>query len=482
LSAIPIRIRLTLPFALAMAVVLAGLGAFVYVRVGSTLLRSTDQNLLAQAKEATTRLEAGRPLLDRDATSTTGFSEVLDGEGNVVESSPAGLRGVLDRESQQLVLAGRSLRRSGSLPGRSEHWRLLAVPATAGGLPRMLVLGSSLSARDESLEHLRHELLWASPLALLLATLAGYLLAGAALRPVEAMRRQAGAITAATPGRRLPVPRATDEVSRLAVTLNDMLERLETAFQHERRFVADASHELRTPLSLLRTELELALRKPRSHAELEAALRSASEETERLTRLAEDLMLIARSDQGALPVHRETVSAQTLVSTVATRFHARAAELGRAVTVDPGSDVPFEADPKWLEQALGNLVDNALMHGSGTVTLAARALGETVELHVTDEGRGFPVDFADRAFDRFSRAGEARRRGGSGLGLAIVQSIAAAHGGSASTSRHEGGGADVWLSLPAARGSAPARLRSSLGAVRIRSRVSPPRGRRSAET
>ena len=133
----------------------------------------------------------------------------------------------------------------------------------------MLVVGRPLASRDESLDRLRHEFLFAAPAALLLATLAGYWLAGAALRPVDAMRRQAEAIGATTPDRRLPVPAADDEVSRLARTLNDMLDRLEAALQHERRFVSDASHELRTPLALLRTELELALRHPRSHDELE---------------------------------------------------------------------------------------------------------------------------------------------------------------------------------------------------------------------
>ena len=140
------------------------------------------------------------------------------------------------------------------------------------------------------------------------------------------MRRKASAISAATPGNRLPVPPARDEVSRLAETLNEMLERLETAFEHERRFVADAIHELRTPLALLRTELELALRHPRSHAELEDAIRSAAEETERLTSLAADLLVIARADQGTLTVHPETVSVSELYAVVAPRFAARADE------------------------------------------------------------------------------------------------------------------------------------------------------------
>jgi len=179
------------------------------------------------------------------------------------------------------------------------------------------------------------------------------------------MRRRAAAITASTPGSRLPVPGSHDEVSRLAETLNDMLGRLEAAFEHERRFLADASHELRTPLALLRTELELALRRPRSREELEQALRSAAEETERLTRLAEDLLLIARSDQGSLPIRRERLSARGVLTDVADRFAGRAAELGRTLAVEPGEDAALDADPARLEQAIGNLVDNALTHGRG---------------------------------------------------------------------------------------------------------------------
>jgi two-component system, OmpR family, sensor kinase len=330
-----------------------------------------------------------------------------------------------------------------SITGLTGTWRLRAVPAGGGNV---LVVGKSLGSRDETLNGLRHEFLLAAPLALLLATLAGYLLAGAALRPVEAMRRRAAAITAATPGARLPVPAARDEISRLANTINDMLERLEVAFRHERRFVADASHELRTPLALLRTELEIALRRTRSREELEQALRSAAEETDRLTSLAEDLLLVARIDQGALPVRREPVDARELFDRVAGRFAARAGESDRAVRVG-GSDVVIDADPARLEQALGNLVTNGLVHGAGTVELSARSVNGHMELHVTDQGPGFPAGFAQRAFDRFSRGDEARGRGGTGLGLAIVQAIAEAHGGSAGLGNREGGGADVWIAL-----------------------------------
>ena len=468
MSRLPIRIRLTLPFALAMAVVLTALGAFVYIRVGSTLLHSTDQTLLTEATQATLRFEDGRQLIDRDATSGAGVTQVIGANGAVVSSAPIGFPALLGVRAVQAVLVGRPLHETTSLAGQSGRWRLLAVPETSGSVREVLVLAGSLGDRDESLEGLRHELLLSSPLALLVATLAGYLLAGAALRPVEAMRKKAAAISAATPGSRLPVPRANDEVSRLAVTLNEMLARLETAFEHERRFVAEASHELRTPLALLRTELELALRKPRSREELEEALRSAAEETDRLTALAADLLLIARSEEKAMPVHLEAVSASELLRTVADRFSARAGELERSVSIDLDEDVAFAADPRRVEQALGNLVDNALLHGAGAVTLSARRSNEHVVLHVSDEGAGFPAEFAPRAFDRFSRAAEARRRTGSGLGLAIVRAVAEAHHGSAGVSAAEHGGADVWFSLAIGPQTTPGRPRGPLSVRRSR--------------
>jgi heavy metal sensor kinase len=449
MSRLPLRIRLTLPFALAMAIVLTALGGFVYLRVGSALLQSTDQTLFAQATEATLRVENGRALVDRDATGGAAtVTEVISADHTIVTSVPLGLPPLLASVEASRVLAGHALNETTLIPGHRGRWRLLAISVMTRHRRVVLVLGGSLRDRDETLGRLRHELLFSSPLALLVATLAGYLLAGAALRPVEAMRRKAEAISAATPGSRLPVPRSRDEIARLADTLNEMLARLETAFQHERRFIAEASHELRTPLALLRTELDLALRKPRSTEELEAALHSAAEETDRLISLASDLLLIARSEETAIPIHLETISAHALLATVAGRFSARAGEDGRDVELSLGADVAFEGDAKRIEQALGNLVDNALLHGAGTVTLSARRVNSRVELHVTDDGPGFPVEFVARAFDRFSRAADARRRSGSGLGLAIVRTIATAHDGDAAASNTQPRGADVWLSLP----------------------------------
>jgi two-component system, OmpR family, sensor kinase len=447
ISRLPIRLRLTLPFALVMAVVLAATGFLIYRRVGSTLLASIDRGLRGQALEAASRVERGQEIVDRDAPEGPSLGQVLNAEGTVRASTPAGLGPLLSGVALGRVLAGHRSISSGHVQGREGDWRIIAVPGRLRGEPVAVVVASSLDAREQTLDRLLSELLLGGPLALLVATLAGYGLATSAFRPVEAMRLRAASIGGVAPGSRLPVPRSRDELSRLAETLNDMLARLEAAFEHERRFVDDASHELRTPLALLRTELELALRRPRPAAELEQALRSSAEETERLSRLAEDLLLFARFDQGRLPLRRETLGVQQLLEGVAGRFERRAESEGRSIRVEAPAGLRIDADEVRLEQALGNLVENALSHGAGAVVLYARAENRRVELHVSDEGPGIAAEFVPRAFDRFSRSDEGRGRGGTGLGLAMVQLIANAHGGEAGIANRNGSGTDAWVSL-----------------------------------
>lgn len=425
-----------------MSIVLAAVGLFVYHRVANELLGTVDQTLSAQAKE-----ELGAHRVEVDADGETTLAQLYSRGGRLLGTHPQGLAPLLGR---RLVIAARAQRiwrnEQIQLAGRRGEWRVLAVASARGPIA---VVARSLAPRNDSLAHLRHELLVFLPLALLAASLGGYALAAGALRPVEVLRRRAQAVTASEPAA-LPVPPSGDEISRLAVTLNQMLARLHAAVEHERRFVADASHELRTPLALLQTELELALRRPRPREELEDALRSASEETERLVRLAEDLLLIARADQGPLPIRREHVEVDQLLADVARRFATRARTLDRDVRAEP-SELRVDVDPLRVEQALGNLVDNALTHGGGSVELRAVAAGEDVELHVLDEGAGFSRELRARAFDRFSRGDEARSGNGSGLGLSIVELVACAHGGCAGARNRPHGGADVWLSLPTSR-------------------------------
>jgi two-component system OmpR family sensor kinase len=261
------------------------------------------------------------------------------------------------------------------------------------------------------------------------------------------MRREAEAVSAAEPGRRLPIPPARDEVARLGETLNEMLGRLESAFAREQRFVSDASHELRTPLAALRTELELALRRSRSAEELEEALRSAAEEADRLSQLAEDLLVLARSQDGKLPVRPERLAARELLSDVRERYARRAAQAGRPLEIEAPAGLELTADRLRVEQALGNLVENALRYGDGRIVLAAQRDDGPIELHVRDKGAGFPDAFIGRAFDPFTRAEAGRSSPGTGLGLAIVEVIAHAHGGSAHAA-NIADGADVWLELP----------------------------------
>ena len=260
------------------------------------------------------------------------------------------------------------------------------------------------------------------------------------------MRRRAADISASSLDDRLPVPQTQDEVSRLGETLNEMLTRIADGLVRERRFVADASHELRTPLALLKTELELALRHGRSREELEAAIRAAAEDTERLSRIADDLLLLARAEQGRVPIQREPVDVSDVLETVAERFRPRAELEGRSVSVEPGDPLVVSGDRLLLEQALGNLVDNAFHHGSGEVRLSASRQNGTAELHVLDSGKGFPPGFLHRAFEPFSRAQKVDTDG-SGLGLAIVQTIADAHDGTARAANGDRGGADVWITL-----------------------------------
>ena len=402
-----LRLRVTLAFALAMALVLLATGLFLDLRLRSTLDEQLDETLRAQGLEPS-----------GDDT----VAQLVGPDGRVVRGTPA--QPLLEWAELALARRGELEVERDGVPGiDDERVRLLARPVQRG----VLVAGVALGDRDEAVAALRTQLLVAGPLALLLASLAGYGLATAALRPVEAMRRRADEISAETSGRRLPVPAADDEVARLALTLNRMLDRLDAGIERERRFVADASHELRTPLALLRAELEVALRRPREARELHAALTAAAADTDRLARLANDLLVLATAGGGELPLSREPVPARELLDAVAARFAAA----GRRIDVAADSGLVVEADRLRLEQALGNLVDNAVRHGEGVVRLTAAADGDGVVFRVADEGPGPPPAFVPHAFERFSRADDARSGDGAGLGLALVDAVARAHGGTA---------------------------------------------------
>jgi signal transduction histidine kinase len=462
---LPIRVRLAAAFALAMAVVLTGTGLFLYASLGSDLSAALDQDLRLRAQDLSALVrepgslaaESGGRLVERGES----FSQLVDPRGRVLDATaPIGRRPLLSAGELRSAL-GRSifLGRS-SVPGLDEPARLLATPVVRRGTRAVLVVGATRENRAEALRSLRTELLVAGPIALLLATALGYALAGAGLRAVDAMRRRAAAISAERPGERLPLPAPRDELRRLGTTLNEMLDRLEAALERERGFVAEAGHELRTPLALLRAELDFAIHHADSEAELREALREASDETDRLVQLSADLLLIAGSDRGRVPLRTERVAAVDLLESVRNRFAWRAEEAGRELAVKAPADLELTGDRLRLEQALGNLVENALRHGAGTATVEVAATATGAELRVRDRGPGFPDGFLPRAFQRFSRGDDAHSGPGAGLGLAIVDAIARAHGGRASAQNREDGGAEVWISVPTA-GPAPTEAASA---------------------
>jgi heavy metal sensor kinase len=448
-------------FAAVMALTFGVTGMAIYRTFRSDLNGSEDRALRSRSEEVTALVQRANasivPSLAHVGSTEDDFAQVLRPDGRVLAATP--------QVPVKPVLAGANLRRAGrgrillerrpieQLDGRV---RVQAAPVDSPLGRVIVVVGTALGERDDELTNLSLLLTLGGVAALLAASLAGYGLAAAALRPVEAMRKRAAAIRPGESRQRLPIARSGDEIQRLGTTLNDMLERLQAAFTRERVFVADASHELRTPLAVLKTEIELALRRGRSAEELRRALESAGEETDRLVRLAEDLLVIARLDQGRLPHRTEEIAVNDLLAKAAERIQARAWQSGVTVGVCDGGSLRIEGDSLRIEQALENMLDNALRYARSEVRLSAVAQGSLVELHVTDDGPGIEPAILEHAFERFVRADRARARAGAGLGLAIVAAIAQSHGGHVHAANLPGG-ADVWLALRAGRAPHDAR-------------------------
>ena len=455
LERLPVRVRVGLAFTAVMAILLVTTALFLYLHFGSSLRAVVNRDLQARSADVVALARHTAPNLGHRFLTEEGqeLTQVLDPSGQVLYAPPPlRQRPLIDARTLSAAQGGPVTVDVGHSRVVGAPLRIVVTPVQRHGRHFIVVVGASLEQANEAQHELGGLLLIGGPFALLLAALAGYGAAAAALRPVETMRRRAASIRAGRPGRRLPVPPSGDEVARLGETLNEMLDRLEAAFARERSFVADASHELRTPLTILRGELELALRDADDIDGFRAAVASAAEEADRLSQLAEDLLVIARADQGRVPVRLEPVAAEDLLASVRRRFAVRAAAQDATIIVvaDPG-EAPLDADVTRLEQALGNLVDNALRCGARRIELGAvRRDDDRIELHVRDDGPGFAADFLPVAFERFTRADSSRGRGGAGLGLAIVDAIATAHYGAAYARNRSGGGADVWLALPSA--------------------------------
>ena len=456
MRALAVRWRLTAAFAAVMAVVLTATGLFVYQRQATNLdrainraLRTRAADVAALAQQSDTGLSDARPQGGR--ANRAELAQLIDPSGRVIDHT-RGLTGgpLLTPAALSSARRGATVMIDTRLAG-DQPVRLLAEPVHAQDQELVIVVGQSLQQRNLALSDLRSVLLVGGPIALVLASLAGYLLTGAALRPVEMMRRQAASISATDLDQRLPPAGGNDELGRLGRTLNEMLTRIHASVERERTLVSDASHELRTPLAMLRTELELIGRERPTGAALQTAISSAIDETDRLIQLADDLLLLARADDHRLAIAPSPQAATELLHQAADRARRQPNATRKQITVEAPDDSEVLADRDRVAQAIDNLLANALRHANTHVHLSAQPDGAFVALHVTDDGPGFPPDFLPHAWERFARADTARTEDGAGLGLAIVRTIAEAHNGQAHATNTPTGGADVWITLPIAR-------------------------------
>lgn len=430
---LPLRVRLIAGFAAAMLAVLAGAGAFVYLRVQYALDRRLNADLATESAAVAGAVHAGTPPSGTPAIVSGALYQILDRSGAVLDAS-AGLppRPLLSAGQVADALHGPVRTDRGTLlPISAEPLRILATPVAAtplpAGQPAVVVVAVRRDQRDEALRELVAQLALANLTALGVASLVGYRLARAALDPVERYRAQATRIAAGATGVRLEVRSGDDELTRLGRTLNDMLTALDTALERERRFVSDASHELRTPLTLLAAELELALRRPRPTAELQEALRAAATDTAALIRLADTLLAVgAQAPPGpATPA----IDPAGVLPPIVQRYR-NAADLTDTVLrthFEPAP--PVRIEPAALKRIATNLLDNATRHGAPPITIATHTGGRYMQLTVHDAGPGMPTEFLPHAAERFTRADTARTTPGTGLGLSLVDAVVAANHG-----------------------------------------------------
>jgi len=445
-----IRARLTAAACLVVAGALIVGAAVILTVLRHTLDENLDDAAVQRAKDValqikTNTLEPTLPVHgDEDA-----FIEVRDASGravarssNLTQDRPIATFRPEDDDPEI---------RTQKIPVRGEEddFRIVALNAqgpTYGAVTIYVV--ASLDRVKETATAVRHLLRWGVPLLVALVGAIAWFVVGRALRPVEAMRAEVAEISAQDLGRRVPVPRARDEIGRLATTMNDMLDRLQHSAERERRFVADASHELQSPLASSLADLEVALAHPES-TQWEATARAVVADNERMTRLVGDLLFLAQSDNNGSQPRRALVDLDDVVREEVSRL--RPPE-GLVVDVSGVTPAEVRGDADQLARVVRNLLENAGRYARTTITVTVTTNGAgRTELTVADDGPGVPTDQRDRIFERFTRLDDSRSRatGGTGLGLAIAREIVESHRGTIDLDESASGARFV-VQLPAA--------------------------------
>jgi signal transduction histidine kinase len=425
-----VRARTTLLAALVVGVALAAGAVILLLSLQNSLVRSGDATAVAKARDLAAVAETGGLPSTVTAPGEDDVVQVVDSAGRVVAAS--------DNARGWPPIA--TFRPDGSAPvvhtaydvadgSELEDYRVWGVRAGTDEQALVVYVGTSLEAVSEATARLRLSLAVGLPVMVALLAFSTWLLLGRTLRPVEGIRSEVAEIEALALDRRVPVPPTDDEISRLAETMNAMLDRLEAASRRQREFVADASHELRSPLAAFRTQLEVALAHP-GEADWEATAVELLADSDRMERIVGDLLYLARTD--ALPPEPSAtlVDLDDIVLDEVNRLRSHA-----RVQIDTSqvSAAPVRGSKDELRRLITNLLDNAVRHAQSSVRVELVTAGDHVVLAVEDDGPGVPPEERTRIFERFVRLDAARSPdGGTGLGLAIVSAIAVRHSGDVS--------------------------------------------------
>ena len=459
----PIRVRLTLWYAALLTAIVAALAGFLVVQLRADLeavldreLRGRSAQIVAEFEEEVSD-EVPGPGVAKDFRNLC--AAAAPGQDAAAQLFGAGAPSVTCGHPGHPAPVVPADARGGSrrlltVPATrgDDRWRALAAPTTGpGGATGAIVVAESLQPVDAAVDRVLILVLLAGPAALAATALGGWWLARRALRPVERMTSRAREIGIERLHERVPVPRVEDEIGRLGVTLNAMLDRLQRGLDEKHRLVADASHGLRTPLAVMRAELDVSLREDALPEAARDVLESACEEIDKMTRTVDNLLTLAQVDEGRLAVLTTRVELRQAVESAAEPLRPLADERHVRLALS-GPPCAVQADVHRLQQALTNFIDNAIRFAREGGEVEVMTWCEEAEVGVTviDDGPGIPIEVRDRVFDRFYRvAGGPHETGGSGLGLAICREIADAHGGRVWIDSAPGGGSAFSIALPA---------------------------------